>query len=284
MDISIMTVSIPLDGDTMEEVHALLQEDSINYESLLSVHELADYHLKGFCVLAYDDDTDKLIGLLSAIDRLATGEIEWSAVVSLANRNQGIGTGLLKELERNLALRGAKFELALVPEESKAGQEWLKKSGYEHDFSERTMLAQAEATTISNEVEIIPFSSEVSELIDVLVSAFGDTVEEVLNFIAFNTQTPNRKLMIAKIENNVVGTVTIVDDSDKLWVTGLGVHEYARGKGIATNILKWAKNEAYLLGKANVYLDVETDNEHALSVYDKVGFETIQYIHFYQKK
>lgn len=284
MDISIMTVSIPLDGDTMEEVHALLQEDSINYDSLLSVHELADYHLKGFCVLAYDDDTDKLIGLLSAIDRLATGEFEWSAFVSPAIRKQGIGTGLLKELERNLALRGAKFDLALVPEESKAVQEWLKKFNYEHDFSERTMVVKAEATSISNEVEIIPFSSEEFELIDVLVSAFGDTVEEVQNFIAFNTQTPNRQLMIATLENKVVGTVTIVDDSDKLWVTGLGIHEHARGKGIATSILNWAKNEAFLLGKANVYLDVEIDNEHALSVYDKVGFKTTQYIHFYQKR
>ena len=190
MDISIMTVSIPLDGDTMAEVNALMQEDSIDYESLLSVHELADYHLKGFCVLAYDDDTDKLVGLVSAIDRLATGEFEWSAVVSPAIRNQGIGTGLFKELERNLALRGAKFDLALVSEESKVGQEWLKKFNYEHDFSERTMVAKAEATSISNEVQIIPFSSEESELIDILVSAFGDTVEEVLNFIAFNTQTP----------------------------------------------------------------------------------------------
>ena len=90
--------------------------------------------------------------------------------------------------------------------------------------------------------------------------------------------------MIAIFENTVEGTVTIVDDSDKIWVTGLGVHERARGKGIATSVLNWAKNEAYLLGKANVYLDVETDNEHALSVYDKVGFETIQYIHFYQKR
>lgn len=283
MDISIMTVSIPLDGDTMQELNELLQEDTVNYDSLLSVHELTDFHLKGFCVLAYDDEMDKLVGVLSAIDRLETGEFEWSAVVSPPIRKRGIGTGLFEELGRNLALRGATFDLALVPEESQTGRKWLETLNYVHDFSERTMVAKAEAILSCNEIEIIPYSKDESQLIEVLISAFGDTVEEAMNFIAFNTQTPNRKLMIATLENRVVGTVTIADDSDKLWVTGLGVHEQARGKGIATTMLNWAKNEAFHLGKETIYLDVETDNDMALSVYEKVGFETIQHTHFFKK-
>ncbi|MFJ8065943.1 GNAT family N-acetyltransferase [Psychrobacillus sp. NPDC096426] len=284
MDVSIMTVSIPLDADTMQEVKELLQEDTVDYATLISVEELTNYYLKGFCVLAYDDESDKLVGVLSSIDRLATGEYEWSAVVSPVRRKQGIGTGLIKELERNLVLRGATFDLALVPEESQVGREWLGNFYYVHDFTERTMVAKAEAMLTSNDLEIIQYSSEESELIEVLISSFGDTVEEILNFIAFNTQTPNRKLMVATMENKVVGTVTMVDDSDNLWVTGLGVHERARGKGIATAILKWAKNEAHLLGKMNVYLDVETENDHALSIYEKAGFETTQHTHFYRKR
>ncbi|MEI4769018.1 hypothetical protein WAX74_05005 [Psychrobacillus sp. FJAT-51614] len=47
MHISIMTVSIPLDVDTMLEIKGLIQEASItdkeNYTSLLSVDELTDY-------------------------------------------------------------------------------------------------------------------------------------------------------------------------------------------------------------------------------------------------
>lgn len=283
MNISIMTVSIPLDIDTRKEINELLQEDTVNYASLLSAGEFTDSHLTGFCVLAYDDDSDKLVGVLSAIDRLATGEFEWSTVVSTSLRRKGIGTVLVAELDRNLELRGAIYDLALVSEKSEAGRQWLKKLGYEYDFTERTMVAKAEATSLSSEVEIIPYSSEDSELIEVLISAFGDTVEEVMNFIAFNMQSPNRRLMVATLENSVVGTVTIVDDSDKLWVTGLGVHEHARGKGLATAMLSWAKNEARLLGKENVYLDVETDNDTALSVYEKAGFKTIDHIHFFQK-
>lgn len=283
MDISIMTVSIPVDADTLEEMEELLKEDQVDYMSLLSIEELTDSSLKGFCVLAYDDDADKLVGVLTAIDRLGTGDYEWSVFVSPSVRRHGIGTGLIQELNRNLTLRGAVYDLALVSEGSKAGEGMLEKLGYIYDFSERTMVAKAETHSEPTELSIRLYDSEQSELVEVLVSAFGDTVDEIINFIAFNTKTPNRRLMVAKSENELVGTVTIVEDSDKLWITGLGVHKDARGKGVATSILKWAKNEAHTLGKSSIYLDVETENETALYVYDKVGFETINLTHFYRR-
>lgn len=281
MDISIMTVSIPLDVDTMEEVEELLSGEQ--YGSLLSMDELTDSYVNGFCVLAYEDEMDQLVGVLSAVDRIATGEFEWSAYVSPSFRNLSIGKGLVSELSRNLTLRQAEFDLALVPDESQVGKEFLEKLGYLHDFSERTMIANAVETAVHSEINILPYTSEESEVMEVLISAFGDTPEEASNLIAFNTQTPNRRLFIATFENKVVGTFAIVDDSDKLWITGLGVHEQARGKGVATAILNWAKNEAKLLDKASIYLDVETDNENALSVYEKAGFQTIHYTHFYKK-
>ena len=287
MHISYMTVSIPIDVDTMDEMNTLMQEtfleDKLNYTSLLSIDELSDYYLKGFCVLAYEDETDKLVGVLTAIDRIATLDFEWSSVVLPKVRKQGIGEQLVKELEKNLKLRGAESDLALVYENSEAGQQLLKKFGYLHDFSEITMYANAEANETFAKEEIIPYNGQDTELIEVLVSAFGDTEGEAREMIAFNTETPNRRLILVKVDNEVVGTVAIVDDSDKLWVTGLAVHKKARGRGVATSLLNWSKNEAHHLGKTNVYLDVETDNENALSVYKKAGFRKINHTNFYSK-
>ncbi|WP_391119717.1 GNAT family N-acetyltransferase [Psychrobacillus sp. L3] len=287
MDISIMTVSIPLDIETMEEINVLVQEsflqDKVNYMSILSVDELSDYYLKGFCVLAYEDETDKLVGVVSAVDRIATLDFEWSAVVLPNARRQGIGEHLVQELAKNLKLRGAETELALVPENSEAGQQLLKKFGYVHDYSEITMAVNAVANESFNKVQITSYNMEESELIEVLVSAFGDTEEEAREMIVFNNETPNRRLMLAIVDKEVVGTVAIVDDSDKLWVTGLAVHKKSRGKGIATSLLNWSKNEAHHLGKTTVYLDVETDNDKALSVYKKAGFKKTNHTDFYRK-
>lgn len=287
MNISVMTVSFPLDKETMEEIKQLVAEaeifDEVDYTALLSVNDLSDFYTKGFCVIAYDDDSDRLVGALTSIDRIATLDFEWSCIVLPSVRKQGIGERLVTELGRNLKVRGAVADIALIPESSEAGQQLLHKFGYAHDFSERTMVANAGKVELDSKVEVLPYTDEESEIIRVLVSAFGDTEEESKELIEFNTQTPNRHLMIAKVQEEIVGTFTIVDDGEKLWMTGLAVHELARGKGVASYLLKWCKNEASRLEKTSVYLDVETDNNHALSIYEKAGFHTVSNTYFYIK-
>ncbi|WP_313894225.1 GNAT family N-acetyltransferase [Psychrobacillus sp.] len=288
MQISMMTVSIPIDAETLGEIKELLAhtlgEDKVDYASVISAGELGDAHLKGFCVLAYNDDTDQLVGVLTAVDRIATLDYEWSGLVLPSARKQGIGEQLVAELSRNLELRGAETELVLVPGEAKEGKKLLGKLGYMHDFSEYTMVASAEENALANKVKIFPFDgTDDNALVDILASAFEETEEEARELIAFNTVTPNRRLMLATSDDVAVGTVAIVDDVDKLWVTGLAVHPKARRKGIATAILNWSKHEAHLLGKSSVCLDVETDNENALSVYEKAGFRTTNHTNLYRK-
>lgn len=281
-----MTVSFPLDQETMEEIKQLIAEsetvDKVDYTSLLSVAELSDFFTQGFCVMAYDDDSDRLVGVLTSIDRIATLDFEWSSVVLPNVRRFGIGERLVIELDRNLKLRGVVSDIALLPEGSESGQQLLHKFGYTYDYSERTMVADAREVKLNSEVKVSHYTDEESEVVGVLVSAFGDTEEEAKELIAFNMQTPSRQLMIAKLQAEVVATVTIVADGEKLWVTGLAVHENVRGRGVATYLLNWSKNEANRMGKETVYLDVEIDNEQALSIYEKAGFTTVSNTHFYK--
>ena len=287
MNISVMTVSLPLDQETMEEIKQLVAEaeavDKVDYTSLLNVGELSNLYTKGFCVIAYDDDNDRLVGVLTSIDRIATLDFEWCCVVLPSVRRLGIGKRLVMELRRNLEIRGAAEDIALIPDSSEAGQQLLQKFGYAFDFAERTMVADARKVELNSEVIVSQYTDEESEVVRILVSAFGDTEEEAKVLIAFNTQTPNRQLLIAKLLDEVVGTVILVDDGEKLWITGLAVHERARGKGVATFLLNWSKNEANRMGKASVYLDVETDNNQAFSIYEKAGFTTVSNTHFYVK-
>jgi len=287
MNISIMTVSFPIDQETMEEIKQLVAEaetvDKVDYISLLSVGELSDFYTKGFCILAYDDDSERLVGMLTSIDRMATLDFEWSSVVLPSNRRLGIGERLVIELGKNLEIRGATADIGLTPGSSEAGRQLLHKFGYAFDFQERTMVAAAEKVELDSEVEVSRYTDEESEVVGILVSAFGDTEEEARALVSFNTQTPHRHLMVAILRDEVVGTVTIVDEKEKLWVTGLAVHQNARNNGVATLLLNWSKNEAYQMEKASIYLDVETDNAQALSIYEKARFSIWSHTHFYIK-
>ncbi|WP_277585006.1 GNAT family N-acetyltransferase [Psychrobacillus antarcticus] len=288
MNISVMTVSFPLDQETMEEIKQLVAEaeavDKVDYTSLLNVGELSTSYTKGFCIIAYDDLNDRLVGVLTSIDRIATLDFEWCSVVLPTVRRLGIGERLVIELRRNLEIRGAATDLALLPDSSEAGRQLLRKFGYVFDFAERSMVADAAEVELNSEVTVSQFTDEESEVVRILASAFNETDEDAKELITFNTQTPNRQLLIAKLQGEVIGTLILVDDGEKLWITGLAVHEHARGKGVATYLLNWSKNEANRIGKSSVYLDVETDNDQAFSIYERAGFTTVGNTHFYVKR
>ena len=142
MNISIMTVSLPLDQETLVEIMQLVAEaeiaDKVDYTSLLSVKDLSVLATKGFCVIAYDDDSDRLVGVLTSTDRMATLDFEWSIVVLPSVRRLGIGERLVVELGRNLEIRGAAADIAMMPDGSEGGKQLLRKFGYAYDFSERS--------------------------------------------------------------------------------------------------------------------------------------------------
>ena len=159
----------------------------------------------------------------------------------------------------------------------------LTTRGYSHELSEITMVASSDSKQVDSPFEVTPFENEGKELIEVVKSAFGDSEEEAKEMIAYNLQTPNRKLMLAKQSGKVLGTTTIVENGDELWITGLGVRKEAQGKGVAKALLSWCKHEAHKKGKTQVYLDVETDNDIAFSIYEKQGFQTVANTLFYRK-
>jgi len=189
---------------------------------------------------------------------------------------------MLDEFQKNVSLRGALGDLALVEEKATIGQQVIISKGYSLEFTELTMAAQT-TDSYEKDLEIEPYVNEESDMIAILTDAFGDTEEEIKQMITVNTQAPNRQLYLAKVNSSVVGTVTLVESDGKLWITALAVDKNSRGKGIATSLLAWAKNKAYQLGKSSVYLDVETDREDALSVYQKAGFEKLEHILYFRR-
>jgi len=118
MNISVMTVSFPLDGETLNELKLLCEEATTNdyrvYETAIGLPMASSFETKGFMVLAYEDDKDVLVGAASAIDLMGLHTYEWSLVVTPAYRQKGIGTALVDVLQAGLEERGAEGQLAVV--------------------------------------------------------------------------------------------------------------------------------------------------------------------------
>ncbi|MEK5330175.1 GNAT family N-acetyltransferase [Lysinibacillus sp. FSL W8-0992] len=287
MNISVITVSFPLDKETLNELKILCEEATLNdyrvYETIMNIPLAGSFESKGFMVLAYEDDNDELVGAASAIDLMGLHTYEWSLVVSPAYRQKGVGTALVNVLQAGLQERGAEGQLAVVIDGSPFGHTFIENCGYSYSFSEATLETKAESVELRNDIQIAPFAEEQTELITIYSEAFGDLPSESEELIAFNTSTNGRKLWVAHKDGQVVGTVATVKENEIQWVTALAVHPQYQGQGIGTALLSFSKDYASKQNAKFVMLDVEIENRKAISIYERAGFMKAQQLDYYVK-
>jgi mycothiol synthase len=278
MNFSIITASFPIDTETYNEIKSLCESalvlDKYNYSSVLNLHDSQSYNVKGFFVLAYDDDKERLVGAASAIDQMGLNTYEWAILVAPMYREIGLDEAMLKVIGDGLHQRGAEGELALVIERDKARRNFVEKYGYSYAFSEATFEAYPEAMEPVGSVYIRPYLEETDQnaLIEIFSNSFGDLREESIELVHYNTMTEGRILWVAQMEEEIVGTVTSSKEGNVQWITALAVHPNKQGMGIGTALLNWIKDFTMRSGEKVIMLEVEVENERALAVYEKAGF------------
>lgn len=285
MDISLMTVSFPVDQETAREIMELIQltekQDQLSYEQVLNLYAMTDESVKGFVVVAYDEE--ELVGIVSAIDMIGVHSYEWSGLVQLRYRKQGIGKALVSALHKNLEMRGAESELALAIKDAPNAKQFMDSLNYDWNFSEATMQAAPAEQKSDSLVHVQPLTNEHDDITQILMNAFGDTEEEVHTLLNFNESNPSRHVYVAKMNGTCVGTVTVVEENQSFWITALATDPSKRGQGIGSAILHFVLAEAKNREVEKVMLDVEIDNAGALSIYEKAGFTTNLQVDYYVK-
>ena len=278
MNLSIITQSFPIDTETYNEITTLcetaLLQDRYNYSAVLKLQDSQSYNVKGFVVLAYDDEQDQLVGVASAVDPMGLNTYEWAILVAPMYRDIGLDEALLKVIGDGLHQRGAEGELALVIENDTARRKFVEKYGYSYSFSEATLEAEPQTMELEESIHIRPYieATDQEALIEIFSNAFGDLREESMELIHYNTMSEGRILWVAELEGKIVGTVTSSQEGTSQVITALAVHPDKQGLGIGTALLKWVKDFAVRNGDTIVMLDVEVENERALEVYERAGF------------
>lgn len=278
MNYSIMTVSVPIDSETYNEINEFFQRlmatEKKGYEKLCNVNLSQDLQTKGFYILAYDETTDKLIGVISAFDLIGIHIYEWSIVIDPMHRDTGIEESMLKVLSESFRKRGAEGDIVVLFETDYYVRKLIERYGYTYNYSETTLEAMVEKSEIKNPLTIRDYDgkTDLQTLMKIYSSAFGDLPDESMELINYTLFSEQSKLWIAEMDGVVVGTVTTTKNGENVWVTALAVHPDYQGMGIGSDLLKFVKSEASKSGIKKVLLEVENENEQALSIYEKAGF------------
>jgi ribosomal protein S18 acetylase RimI-like enzyme len=84
---------------------------------------------------------------------------------------------------------------------------------------------------------------------------------------------PPIRIFVGVHQGQVLGTASVIMLEKAGYILGVATDSASRGRGIATHLLERLCLEAQRKGKPWVALDVESDNETALRVYRRLGFE-----------
>jgi mycothiol synthase len=200
-------------------------------------------------------------------------------------RQIGLGTTLYEALQKELVQRSAAGQLALMMQSQQSGGvQFLTARNFDYSFSEATLEAKAENSNWSDEVTIRPYEAlDEMNLIEVFCKAFGDEEQEALDLIQYNTSHEELQVWVAELDGKVVGTVTTRQENSAQWITALAVHPDAEGRGVGRALIYAVKQLAFDQGDHFVKLDVELENERALTIYQKTGFLKVAQIDYFAK-
>ena len=108
------------------------------------------------------------------------------------------------------------------------------------------------------------------------------SVDEVISKEDFKKMIQAKEIFVAKLEDEIVGysTFNIKEKNNhsmryrkQLQIEAICVDEKNRGKGIGTELLKYAKKHGKENECTDVYLTVNEENENAIRVYEEFGFK-----------
>lgn len=143
------------------------------------------------------------------------------------------------------------------------------------------MLSIQKVTTDSELHEIAELAEKIwHEFFPSILSAeqIDYMVEKFQSYGAMKNQTENQGYCYLAVRNDgdLCGYIAVKpENDDRFFLSKLYLRHDMRGKGIASKMMQRVFEGAEAHGKKSVYLTVNKYNTHAVEVYHKTGFKTV---------
>lgn len=221
---------------------------------------------------------EELIGFIAIFPSSKSSEAKIIGKVHPKKRRKGIFTELLEKTKDVCKERNINTLILINDQLSKSGEEFIYSIGGRLKYSTYKMNFNKEKyKVIKHKDNNFNFRSACDEdrndIVKIGIEAFGTTEEDEREYNNYNMTNPNRKVYIGKLNEDIVGTVTVVMKDDEAYVCDLAVLKNNRRKGLGRRILSNTINNLIKNDINKMSLAVEVKNKNALSLYEDSGFE-----------
>ncbi|MBA2651542.1 MAG: GNAT family N-acetyltransferase [Tatlockia sp.] len=224
---------------------------------------------------------DKLIGFLS-VYFFYTNACEITIIIDPTQRHKGIAKRLIKAALPLLEAKQVETLLFSTPEA--AHEKWLSGLGFTYQNSEYHMERNSfEPIMISNHRLVMRKATEadIPALCSIDEVCFPVEPENMpLRFISLMSDV-DYHIMLASLDSKAIGKAHIRWQTDKATFSDIAIMPPYQSQGLGSELLADCINNALLLGKTKLALDVETSNHSALNLYTRHDFKSVNSIDFW---
>lgn len=238
-----------------------------------------------------DGETNQFLyykdGILAGILTLPSGRhIEMLGMVHPDYRRRGIGRALLEAGKAECRQRGIPTFLLVCEGISAAGSVFAEAMEGVYRFSEHRMKLDPTAFHPSlQHAETITLARVGVEDLETLVHleslSFDDPEDVCREWITKWFTEPNQRFYIGKWGEQAVGLIRIPFWEEVVHLCTFGVLPEFRGRGFGRQILEQAILGLLPEGRS-IFIEVETENDAALSLYLSCGFRSVATFRYYE--
>jgi ribosomal protein S18 acetylase RimI-like enzyme len=234
-------------------------------------------------ILVYADS--HLIGYL-ALYTFKGDEAEVSAMTHPDYRRRGIFRQMLVAAAQELQKRDIPDFLFICERASATVTPVMQAIEAAYDFSEYKMVLSqtAQPAPVTTALALRRATkADIELLVQMDVICFDTQPETTRKYIERNFGSPQRQSWLAMLNGQIIGKIHVNNSGPETYLNAFCILPDYRGQGYGKAIL--SQTVARLLTERHklITLEVETENENALSLYKNVGFEVTTVYDYYRR-
>jgi ribosomal protein S18 acetylase RimI-like enzyme len=224
-------------------------------------------------------ENDELVAFLGFYAFGSTVEV--CGMVKPSERRKGHFHRLFQQGMEKVKQNRYKKILLNAPAGSDAAKAFLSKQGADYAFSEHQMEWQEKPLEETDGIILRQATLEDYEVrVRLSVTAFG-VDEEDARAMESKVFADNTDMLMIDVNEGTVGKIRVSREEGQAWIYGFSILPEHQGKGIGRKVLRRVIKEQSSTGYS-VHLEVETKNDHALGLYESVGFKVVSAQDYYR--